>query len=339
MNKNRKIHTTLKKDVDIFCKTCSPCQFTKGGPRHKTPLQARPLPAPREHLMADFLGPIYLIFSILCLVDYATGYTMFIPTEGVDGNTIVNAITENWIKIFGWFKTFESDWGSGFNGHIMQALAACCDFEIELAEPRNHRSIGKVERNIGILQKVLNEYNLILNERLTDNSQDRYESWKTITAILPFMQFGHNQRRNRFTTISPTMKMFGMNMRGPSDVIMKNDVLEEYFLKKDGMETTDYEKVRLVLDNVRHANKLFLDDYKKKVKYSRVKYNEKYKIDEKKILKNRGRYSIGTEVLYFCGDIQMALKKWKRQWTGPWLITSVLNDTTCLLYTSPSPRD
>ena len=82
----------------------------------------------------------------------------------------------------------------------MKALAANCDFEIELAEPRNHRSIGKVERSIGILQKVLNEYNLILKERLTDGSQDREESWKTISAILPFMQFGHNQRRNRFTT-------------------------------------------------------------------------------------------------------------------------------------------
>ena len=106
--------------------------------------------------MADFLGPIYVIFAILCLVDLGSGYTMFIPTRGVDGPTIVNAVINNWIKIFGWFKIFESDWGSGFNGHLMKALAANCDFTIELAEPRNHRSIGKVERSIGILQKVLN---------------------------------------------------------------------------------------------------------------------------------------------------------------------------------------
>ena len=44
-------------------------------------------------------------------------------------------------------------------------------------------------------------------------------------------------------------------MNGPSDLVRNTDTLEKYFLKNDGMERSDYEKVYHILNNVRNANK------------------------------------------------------------------------------------
>ena len=113
---------SMESDVRQFCETCISCQFIKGSVRHRAPLRYRDLPQPRAHVFADFLGPIYKKYHILVMVDYATGYTMLIPTENVDAQTVIQAITDNWVKIFGWFDIFKSDWGSGFNNHIIEAL-------------------------------------------------------------------------------------------------------------------------------------------------------------------------------------------------------------------------
>ena len=76
--------STMKKDMIRFCELCISCQFIKGSVRHRAPLRIRELPAPRAHIFADFLGSIYGKYYILVLVDYATGYTMLIPTTNTD---------------------------------------------------------------------------------------------------------------------------------------------------------------------------------------------------------------------------------------------------------------
>ena len=102
-------------DVEWFIKNCISCQFVKGSARHRAPMVDRDPPERLEHLFADLLGPIYHDYYILVLVDYATGFSMLIPLDGCDGLTIAHAILNNWFKIFGYFRIFESDWGSGFN--------------------------------------------------------------------------------------------------------------------------------------------------------------------------------------------------------------------------------
>ena len=322
---------TMKKDVRDYCSTCITCQFTKGSVRHRTPLQVRQLPKPRQHIFADFLGSIFGRYYILVLVDYATGYTMLIPTNGTDAPTIIESIIKYWIPIFGWFSIFESDWGSGFNSKIMKALTKIAGIKLELAEPRNHRSIGKVERTIGFLQTILNSYNLQLGESLTQ--EDRFEeSWQIIESILPFIQLSINQHRPRFTTFSPNMLMFGTNLDDISDIDRVRVELQNLKKnQKDSLSNNDYEYLSELISHISNINELFKQDWKNYTWVSRESYNNKYKITPQKVKRNRYNFKVGKEVLYYIGDKAVARRKWRRKWTGPWIIDKVLNDSTVII--------
>ena len=321
---------TIKRDVKSFCKRCISCQFTKGGIRHKAPLRIRQLPKPRQHLFADFLGSVFGKYYILVLVDYATGYSMLIPTHGTDAATIVDSILRNWIPIFGWFNTFESDWGSGFNSQIIKALTKAGGIKFEMAEPRNHRSIGKVERIIGFLQKVINQYNLLLGEQLTNSDFD--EAWQTIEAMLPYIQLSFNQRRPRFTTYSPNMLMFGSNLTDVSDVDrMLKELKDLYNDDKFELENEDYMYLENLIKQIKNINKLYRKDWQDYTLDSKKAYDKRYNIHKKRIARHSKLLAEGKEVLYFVGDKELPNKKWRQRWTGPWIVDQRLNDSTLII--------
>ena len=321
---------TSKRDVRKFCENCVLCQFVKGSKRHRAPLQVRHLPKPREHLFADFLQGIYGQYHILFLIDYATGYAMLIPTNGTDAVTVVNSILKQWVPIFGWFTIFEADWGSGFKNKIMRALTKASGIELELAEPRNHRSIGKVERVIGFVQSILTRYNLLLGEQLTDNQDEFDHSWAIIESLLPFIQMALNQRRHRFTTYSPNMLMFGTNVKDISDIDRIKSNLES--IKKDGdLDKEDYQYLTALVAKIAKVNEAFKSDWLDYAWISRMSYSEKYNINIKKTRRYLNKFKIGSDILYFIGDKQTARGKWKHKWTGPWKIDKKLNDSTLII--------
>ena len=323
---------SMRSDIESFCKTCLPCQFTKGSIRHKAPLVVRQLPKPTEHIFADFLGPIYGDYYILVLVDYATGYTMLIPTQGTDAITVIESILTYWVSIFGWFKTFETDWGSGFNNRLLKTLMKLSGIKVEIAEPRNHRSIGKVERVIGFVQQIINEYNLLLEQRLTNNIDEFEHSWQTIETLLPFIQLALNQRRPRFTTFSPNMLMFGRNVNDISDIDrIKNDLTSIRNNTKVKMEKEDYVYLQDLINKLERINNAFKSDWQEYTWISHENYNKRWNINKSKISRNRKLFTVGKKILYYIGDRQVARSKWKQKWTGPWTIDKRLNDSTIII--------
>ena len=330
---------TIESDIRTFCETCISCQFIKGSVHHRAPLQIRDLPLPRTHVFADFLGPIYKKYYILVIVDYATGYTMLIPTANVDAQEVVQAITDNWVKIFGWFDIFESDWGSGFNNNIIEALMHAANIKLEMAEPRNHRSIGKVERTIGFVQSILNQYNVLLGDELIQDKISSVEkAWEIIQIILPFIQLGINQKRSRFTAISPNMMMLGSNVKDASELGDLCRKLKELDVNVN-VNSQDYDYVESLFRRIRDLNEIFKDDWKNYCRVSRKYYNERWKISTKSINHYKNKFKIGTKVLYFIGDKQTAQRKWRRKWSGPWNVTKHLNDSTCIITDKKSGND
>ena len=318
---------TMRHDVRKFCKRCLLCKFTNGSIRKRAPLRVRYLPKARQHVFADFLGHVHGRYYILVLIDYATGYTMLIPTKGTDAITIVNAILSRWVPIFGWFTTFETDWGSGFNSLIMRALARSTKFDIQFAEPKNHRSIGKVERVIGFLQTVFRKYNLLLRNGLVTGDPETV--WQNVEILLPFFQSAINQRQPRFTSISPNMRMFGTNMRDVSDIGRINREFEA--LQNSELDNSDLRQMTKLTHQLAHIEKLFKTDWEHYTWISHDKYNEKYKITVDKINKYKKQFQVGREVLYFIGDQSEGMQKWRRRWSGPWVIDKVLNDSTLII--------
>ena len=320
---------TISKDVKRFCKSCVSCQFVKGYPQHRAPLIERYRPAPRQHVFADILGPVYQRYYVLVLVDYATGYSMLIPMEGCDAMSIARAIFEHWIRIFGCFKFLETDWGSGFTSNLIQYLGRLLGFEHQIAEPRNHRSIGKVERVIGFLQGVINHYNLLLNKQLTDDD-DSFTAWMKIRVLLPFIQFAFNQRVMRITGISPNMAIFGSNLNDLSDIGRMSSKIED-FAKDESLSNRDFEILRDLRDNIARLDEIAQTNWKSVTKLSVKSYNNKYNITPAKIIQQRRQFRVNDKVLYFIGDKQVARYKWREKWSGPWNLKKRLNDSTMII--------
>ena len=320
----------MKSDVKDFCDKCISCQYVKGGKKHRAPLVIRYQPKPREHIFLDYLGPIYSDYYILDIVDYSSGFVMLIPTNGCDGETVIHALINYWIRIFGYFKVFESDWGSGFSNLLIKYLSKMLDFDIELAEPRNHRSIGKVERTIGFLQSIINHYNLLLNNRLTDEIDNLDQAWLIIKTIIPFIQLAFNQRILPISGVSPNMVIFGTNMNDAIDI---GRLQYQAKLAKDDPKLLkkDYEILENIRRAIRKMGAISHTNWKKNTYFSRKYYNKKYNINDEKIKRNLEIFKVGSKVLYYIGDKQVARGKWRAKWTGPWLVEKHLNQSTVII--------
>ena len=316
----------MASDVVTHCKECLICQAIKGVPVKKAPLQIRELPSPRVHIMLDLLGPIYFKYYILVIVDYFTGYTVLRGIANSGAEQIADELINNWIPTFGIFEKFESDYGSGFNNELMARLGRAFNIEIHYSEPRNHQGIGKVERVIGVLQKILNAANVQLNHLFTSKNKSESKAWKAILSLLPFIQFGLNQKRSRFTTISANMLMFGDNMKNVNEYETVINELKENLKEND----TYYEYVKNLMQKLEFMRKQYTNDWKNYTWLTKQYYDKKNKIATKNESEMK-KIQIGTKVLYYVGDISRPQSKWQQKWTGPWKVISKLDDHRTLI--------
>ena len=324
--------STLRKDVKKFIKRCIPCQFVKGSITHRTPLTQRPLPKPCEHIFVDFLGPIYGKYYILVIVDYATGYIMLTPVIGCDRYVVLHTLLNKWIPIFGWFKTFESDWGSGFNNRLIETLLKLTGVNVQFTEPGGHRASGKVERPIGFVQQLLNLYNILLDNHFTNRIDKIDKSWQIIEILIPMIQFHMNQRRFKFNQYSPNILMFGKNMNDLSDIgRMESELIKLQDNNETKMANHDFKHLRNLIKHLKRMNGIFEQDWKKYVWFNDSYHRKRHNITDKKIENYRNKFKVGTQVLYYVGDRQVALRKWKNKWTGPWIIEKIINNTSLII--------
>ena len=322
----------MKKDIKWHCEACTLCKFVKGSIRHRAPMQIRDLPKPRQHLMCDFLGPIHKNYYILVMIDYATGWTMLVPTTKADKSNIIDAIINKWIPLFGVPSIIETDYGNGFNSTLYQTIMNLLGLKVEYADVRNHRGIGKVERIIGFIQSILLRYNVQLNDVLVEPS-DPNKAWKVIKAILPHIQMAINQRRPRFTTYSPNMLMFGMQLNDITDV---HRILRDLNTLKHTRDITrdDYQYLTDLISKLTKIHDKFKNDWKNYQYLSKQQYNHRYKTHQRKIQHYNNVFKVGTQVLYFVGDKWTKQKKWRRKWSGPWTIQTKLSDSTVIIVDS-----
>ena len=324
---------TMEKDIKTFIKECRLCQYVKHGKTMKAPMRVRELPKPREHVMADFLDCVLGKYHILVIVDYGSNYAMLIPCEHCDTRAVVDALISHWIPVFGLFKSFETDFGSGFNNNVMKILMKITGIKHTFAEARNHRGIGKVERLIGYIQTIFNLYNVNSNNQLipTDHSyMSKQAVWKRVKAILPFVQQSINRRKPRFTQYSPNMIMFGSELNDYGNIKKMIQELNQPTVRKT-VKQEDYEYIHDLLTKLDTIQSSYDADWRKYTHYSAKMYNTKHNIKEnenkEKILK---QFKTGNQVLYYVGDRQVAGRKWRQRWSGPWHIKSIDSETVAI---------
>ena len=332
--------STMRSDVLIFCKRCISCQFINGSLRHRSPLTTRTMCNPGDHVVCDFAGPfIGTNVMVMAMIDRATGYTILEPTRGCDAITVINVLLKRWVSIFGWFAVLETDWGSGFTNKLVNALSNIVPFNHEVTEAYNHRGSGLAERSIGVFQRTMNHYNLLLGQQLTDRIDKIDKAVMIIEIITKQIQFGMNNKAKRFSGISSNQQMFGRNMNDMDDAARVRHKLDriqnskEHKLKKEDYQYLD--ELITLLNDVRAR---FKDDWIKYHYASKATYDKKHGITQELIKRNKENYKVGTKILYYIGDKQIAMHKWKARWTGPWIIEKHINDSS-LIISDPESGD
>ena len=318
----------MKNHIKSYVKECTLCQYVKYGRTNKAPMQVRELSKPRDHLMVDFLGPIFGKYCILVIIDYGSGYTMLVPTTGSGTQVVIDAIMDKWTPIFGWFKRIESDFGPSFNCNLIKQLFKSAGIDQKFAEARNHRGIGKVERIIGFIQNLINLYNVELDYQLIaedDSVEAKQAAWDKLKLLIPFIQQNINRRHPRFTQYSPNMLMFGSEL---NDLCNIKNIIEELKTNRKKFILKDYEYLNELLKSLDMIQSNYHDDWLKYSHVSKEMYDKKNKITKKSIDIIKKKYKPNTKILYYVGDRQVAQQKWRQRWSGPWLIRKLINDST-----------
>ena len=312
----------MKYDARKWVQSCLVCLYTKGRPTNIAPMQIRKLPKTKEHLMADFIH--CRGFYILVLIDYSTGYVMLEVCDSASAQAVSNMIFERWIPILGWFKTFETDYGTAFDNNVLSRICKALKIEMKFSEPYNHKGTGKVEAKIKFIQQIINSYNVESGGILTNVSRMKAKS--IMKALLPFIQFSLNQKQSRFTAISPNMLMFGSQLREIIDI----DLFETEVLENLDSNTSDLVILQELINQLKIVRKTFKKDWRKYIWISKQYYDTKHNIQRRNAY-NRANFCQGKKVLYYIGDKPAEGKKWRQRWSGPWNILKRVNERTIII--------
>ena len=312
----------ILKDCSKFVDNCIVCQTIKGSIRKRAPLIIRKLPKPRVHIMADFIGAIFKIYYILVIIDYSTGYVMMRGFRGCSIKSIIQMLFDHWIPVMGWFEVFESDYGSAFNNEIFKRLNKVLQVKQHFSEPHNHQGTGKVEAAIKMIQQILNAFNVESGNQLIDPNYEIL-AWRKIKLLLPFIQYSMNQKKSRFTDISPNMLMFGSQLNDIQDIGLKLKELDEEF-------NDDDEIVNKLITKLKYIQNKFSNDWNKYMKITKDTYSYKFDIN-RKIIESMKKFKPGIDVMYFIKNKSLTNYKWRQKWSGPWKILKRLDDRTLII--------
>ena len=320
----------MKQDCIKWCKNCIVCQFIKGAPTHTAPMMIRELPFPRTHVMADFLGPIYNSYYILAMIDYGSGYCMLKGTVGCGVENVLNMVLDRWVPILGWFDVFESDLGSAFRASLIRRIYNLIGIHQVWSEPRNHKGTGKVERTIRLIQQIINAYNVESGQLFTEtNKHTLKQRWETLDSLLPFIQFSLNQKRSRFTNISPNQLMFGTQLKEIQDIGLFTNQLQS--LRDEFNHNSDnFEYVECLIRELTFVWNQFNHDWSEYTRITKKEYDQKYDVS-RKLPEQLKRFKVGVQIVYYTGDKQEPNRKWRQRWQGPFEIIKRLDDRTVII--------
>ena len=321
---DRFIWEDMKNDIRYYIKACDTCQLGKGGVRNVGFLRPLESEAPREWIIVDYAGPFHGGLYILVIIDHFTGYVILVPVYNTGAEDAMYSILNEWVVLFGWYKYISSDRGSAFIKELNKRIHNLFGIKDILAEPRNHRSIGKVERMIGIIKNILQKWNIELSDFMVKNN-NRMEAIEAIKGSLKTIQAGLNNRVSRVHGLSANELMFGEKLTEWPDIkLFKQDLNK---LKKEL--------------NLKQSDCEFVDNLKRKLKLYKeiaIKNREKYLLvmkDQFNKKRKESKLKKGDLVVYYIGDRNQTLRKLRAKWSGPWKVKRIIYENSKITIMDP----
>lgn len=197
----------MKKDIQVFIKTCRECQLKKlTRIKNKQPMVITDTPGSAfDKLSLDIMGPLPITDHnnqyILTMQDLLTKYSVAVPLQEATSITIADAFTKEFICIYGTPRAILTDQGTNFLSALIRQLTK--KFRIQHFKTTAYypQSNGSLERS----HHVLTEY---LKTQI-----DRETNWD---EYIKLAMFSYNTSVHEGTNYSPYELVFGRIARLPS---------------------------------------------------------------------------------------------------------------------------
>ena len=311
--KRRFYWPSLKDDVIRFCQTCPKCnEYHRGKLKRQGPLRPVLAGAPNERYYIDTTGPhpksdrgnVYILTCIDAFTKWAEAFAI----RNKEAETIARVLVEQVFCRFGAPVSVLSDQGKEVDGNIMKHICELLGID-KLRTTPYKPSTNQVER----LHRTINA---VLGKTVANHQRD----WD---VRLPYAMAAYRASRHEATGYSPNMLTLGHEARAPVDIVYgasENDDAEVtyqgYVADVRDRMTTAYEEVRSTLRKAAERNKRYYD--------VRVRPNT---------------YSVGDWVYYFnVRKYPRQQDKWKRKYSGPYLVIRVPSSVTVVLQKGPKAK-
>ena len=206
-------------DVAAWARRCLDCQRAKINRHTVTPIGDFPVPHKRfSHINADLVSmPISNGFNhLLTIVDRHSRWPVAIPIKDIAAETVIDALTHNWISVYGVPEVITTDRGSQFTSFLWTQLLQVWGIKHITTTAYHPEANGMVER----LHRRLKESLMALG-----NSERHLWYWK-----LPMTMLALRTTVKADLHASPSDLVFGEAISIPGQILPSEPLSDEELL-------------------------------------------------------------------------------------------------------------
>ena len=298
---------TMKKDIQTFIQKCRQCQLKKlTRIKTKQPMVITDTPgAAFDKVSLDIVGPLPITNSgnqyILTMQDLLTKYSVAVPLRDATSLSIANALTNNFICVYGAPKAILTDQGTNFLSALIRILTKKFNIQHFKTTAYRPQSNGSIERSHHVLIEYLKTQ--VLRERDWDNH-------------ISMAMFSYNTSVHEGTKFPPYELVFGRIARLPSAHIPIDENLETTYVD---YLTDLFNKIRNLQEEA-HENLIS------------SKERSKHYYDRRT---NPQNFQVGTYVFLLK---EPAKGKFSDQYTGPHEVIEILPPCNVKILVKNKPR-
>ena len=243
-------------DIKWWIRNCVTCQKRKRpGKTPKAPLQIYLSGEPNERIAMDIVGPFVESergnVCILVIVDHFTKYAKAVALPDMTSASILDAIMNGWVSIFGAPTLLHSDRGTNMESHQIHEFCRLLSIKKTKTAAYHPECDGQAERQIQTLMTLVHTY--------AANDPTNWDKYLDIVLM------GYNSTIHAATGIEPNRMMFGRNIDMPVDLMTPRDPdveplpVDQYVLEMDERIRKIYTVAREHLLRAATANKRYHD--------------------------------------------------------------------------------